>query len=146
MIDVKELRIGNLVFDKLSNRTMSVAGVSFTDSKGFVFVEAVEFENSEYNYKGVSFQPYLSIHFEPIQLTAEILEQCGFEKSKSHHLDFFKDTGIGNNFFTFRLGRPFKHESQWWQEIKYLHQLQNLYFAITGKELTVNHTALSPLH
>jgi len=84
--------------------------------------------------------------FGGIPLTPEILEQCGFNQSINHHLDYYIDTGVGNNVFCLRIDRPFKHEGNWWLEVKYLHQLQNLYSSITGRELKLNHTALSPLH
>ncbi len=84
----------------------------------------------------------------PIPLTPEILEQCGFEDvslgknglavrmmiNSSDELAYWKDEGILR--YQTRLSgftRQFAH-------IKYLHQLQNLYFAMTGEELdgTIN--------
>jgi hypothetical protein len=77
--------------------------------------------------------------FEPIPLTPEILEKCGFDKGM----------GIDHKFQGLRL-RLWKN-NDWillntngcdlyprMPTIKYLHQLQNLYFALTGKELQVN--------
>jgi len=85
---------------------------------------------------------YSGIHpkCKPIKLTPEILEQCGFEKINNIHgyylwsmkrkrndskpsIDIYdRYTIIGN------ISRV-KH-------CVYLHQLQNLYYALTGKELT----------
>jgi hypothetical protein len=78
---------------------------------------------------------YLEI--EPIVLTAEILEKCGFRNFLrdeciytvgNKHYDFeFNDKGL-------RLGRPAPPSQI---SIKYLHQLQNFIFAITNHELEV---------
>ena len=71
-------------------------------------------------------------NYEPIQLTTEILVRCGFEDDKKEMIrrlrgnDFVLD-GYSNDYNGFYLGR-----------IDYLHQLQNLYFALTGEELIVN--------
>ncbi len=69
--------------------------------------------------------------FEPIPLTEEILLKCGFEKvagfysSKDEILELTCD---------FIVWKPNTKKL----EIKYLHQLQNLYFALTGEELEIN--------
>ena len=65
--------------------------------------------------------------FEPITLNAEWLEKFGFKKNNMYWID---DTNIG---FTFH-----KNGNIEWNQpkhIKYVHELQNLYFALTGKEL-----------
>jgi hypothetical protein len=81
--------------------------------------------------------------FEPIPLTPEILEKCGFNWSIYHqafhkHDDEHKIYDInechpnGFQFSTFKknqlIGVPFY----------YLHQLQNLYMCLSGEELEVN--------
>lgn len=77
---------------------------------------------------------YLFRDLNPIQITEEILLKCGFERSSLENDVFFiepfecivKEDGYSAYF---RLC--------WIADIRYLHQLQNLYFAITGKELEV---------
>ena len=87
----------------------------------------------------------------PIPLTEEILLKCGFEKNGL--------TMSGAEWYEYK--RPFigwgdyrickRSENEWAftlecvspptnaiATIQYLHQLQNLVFALTGKELTVN--------
>ena len=79
---------------------------------------------------------------EPIELTSDILQKCGFNKSKMDGYDChfiytkyngsqkFKITALYDaNFSVCALEDA--------NCIKYLHQLQNLYFAICGKELEV---------
>ena len=75
---------------------------------------------------------YFFSYFEPIELTEEWLIKFGHESSfipdlyEIGKLSFYIDDGIcwidvfGDSI-----------------EIKYVHQLQNLYFALTGKELTI---------
>lgn len=91
---------------------------------------------------------------EPIPLTAEILERCGFEiKGDWFHI-YFKNTDRKFGLMCSFASEDFEymnlkknelmhlHIIQWQQAgikppVKYLHQLQNLYFALTGTELTV---------
>lgn len=64
----------------------------------------------------------------PIQLTPEILEKCGFKndfKVGRHADDFVNDV----------YSVMYKHAIV--TKVKHLHQLQNLYYALTGEELTV---------
>jgi hypothetical protein len=86
--------------------------------------------------------------FEPIPLTPEILEKCGFEKSKEEvygeeYLGLKLYNGIcryeicffpGNTFTSISLFHKGELIGRTWE---YLHQLQNLYFALTGQELNV---------
>lgn len=74
----------------------------------------------------------------PIPLTPEILEKIGFHKYRYWWTR-------PNNTFNFEewtndeLGLYLHvNEHKVGQHIKYLHQLQNLYFALTGTELQIN--------
>lgn len=76
---------------------------------------------------------------EPIPLTEQILVDCGFELDETA-TDFLldktvtkKDFGIYISATTFDF-----YNGIFSQTIKSLHQLQNLYFALTGAELTYN--------
>jgi len=72
---------------------------------------------------------------EPIPLTEEILLKCGFEKNNIHKdprmyeycIDYMPYIRTIDNSKTFEI-------SFYTTRIEYLHQLQNLYFALTGKE------------
>ena len=76
-----------------------------------------------------------------IPLTPEILEKCGFEwdifwqgfadKRGRYYLQEANDNGY--NMFNGK----WKQQINWMKALEYLHQLQNLYFALTGEELTV---------
>jgi hypothetical protein len=68
----------------------------------------------------------------PIPLTPEKLEKCGFIYRNDS-----KDI-MDNGYFVLYLGDSIYFNSYPIVQVKYLHQLQNLYFALTGTELTVN--------
>jgi hypothetical protein len=76
-------------------------------------------------------------HYEPIPITEEWLLKFGFEKTMSW--TYVKDL-VGNLKLVYYLGEKgwsmgFKSYSDF-PNLKYVHQLQNLYFALTGEELT----------
>lgn len=69
----------------------------------------------------------------PIPLTEEWLLKFGFEKSGDHYNKWVDDVRafiLLNDFTLCDIDLKV--------EIKYVHQLQNLYFALTGKEITNN--------
>lgn len=107
MIQPEELRIGNWVKPRFS---------AFKDSK----------------YKipdGKTID--LMKDAEPIPITPEWLERLGFiNDSGDYYKDgFCIDTFSDSNHFW--LLSSYEHHTK----IEYIHQLQNLYFALTGKEL-----------
>lgn len=116
-IRANELRIGNYVND--------------TDHKHIPYFEIEMF------YGTTDFKPKLDYEdlticlskCESIPLTEEWLLKFGFEKN--NHI-WFNDTNIG---FTFTK----KGKIEWNEpkHIKYVHQFQNLYFALTNKELKI---------
>jgi hypothetical protein len=80
--------------------------------------------------------------YQPIPLTEEWLLKFGFER---HHSDYgngviyIKDVPNNNEFkwgvYPFELGSGFIINKS--KNLKYVHQLQNLYFALTSEELTI---------
>ena len=78
----------------------------------------------------------------PIPLTEEWLLKFGFGKSEDHEVGH--NTDLNFNFYydwhfkRFRIESGFNSDNDWivpMPHIQYVHQLQNLYFALTGKEL-----------
>lgn len=126
----KEFRIGNLVYDT-------------TGKVNMVNINALRYL---LDYGGTPM-----CQAKPIPLTEEILRDwCGFsvnedgfscaefvKSDKGYSLRGFDISSRDGMFF---LWVP--TEDQWYSseltEIKYLHQLQNLYFALTGDELIIN--------
>lgn len=73
---------------------------------------------------------------DPIPLTEKWLLKFGFEKHDSH--DYFIDiSNIGDihSWFSVFKGDSFFYISEFDVKIKYVHQLQNLFFALCGEEL-----------
>ena len=76
--------------------------------------------------------------FHPIPLTPEILEKAGFEKDEDFEGRFHHVNKIVTVEFEDGIIRWMDNTYIYHQEIKHLHKLQNLYFAIIGDELEIN--------
>ena len=127
MINIKEIRIGNLIqFNKDFD---------------------VKYHKVEI-FTAVSINERTSEWFSPIPITPEILKKCGFNKSDKSELwgllkfsetwDWFimKDISINkptDDTYLVQFGN-----AGIMPPCKYVHQLQNLYFALTGEEIQIN--------
>jgi hypothetical protein len=108
----KELRIGNHVL--LNGKPLEVRSIYSNDYFG---------------------KPVMQSEYKPIPITKEWLLEFGWKQC-----DSFTEAYHFNGF------RFVLTENEQWIEysdneaidIKYVHQLQNLYFALTGEELTIN--------
>lgn len=77
----------------------------------------------------------------PIELTPEILEMCGFGNLHAEHSVHFKKDNILIEIIpdgTIHARLEYGTQSLFLTELKSLHQLQNLYFALTNQELYVS--------
>lgn len=88
---------------------------------------------------------YFNKLYRPIPLTPEILSRCGFKRNGGEYSMELEYPPIKTVFnFPFNKGFMGDHsvyldfERRWDTKHQYLHQLQNLYFTLTGEELTVN--------
>jgi len=109
MIKANELRIGNYIY--------SFDNISIVTSKT---IEAIE---SEY----MSGSPY-----EPIPLTEEWLLKFGFDKAAVCWRIIYNELG---NVITINQVKGKFYLNYLDREIKYVHQLQNLHFALNNEEL-----------
>lgn len=128
MVRAEELRCGNkvLISTEISDVTcISVDGISASSKTAHYAFEPFEF-------------------VQPIPLTPEILVKCGFE-------DWSGDTQYGkfglvmndiNIIFAYKIKEKIFERVDVDEfsiyHINYIHQLQNLYFALTGEELIIN--------
>ena len=121
---VEELRIGNWVEDIVSYRFVKIDGIESNHDVIWV------------NYKNGSAQYDLNLlNLQPIKLTEEILLKCGFvfshiigdERVFSNKKINLLINAYDNNIIKFDVFI-----------IKHLHQLQNLFFSLTHKELEIN--------
>ena len=115
-IKVKELRIGNLLKDKYSNEIIKVNGITESD----IF------------FTGNFTKEWQA---EPIEITEEWLLKFGFKETKEDKkIKWFTknrlDIVLGEDNFIVFDHLVLKH-------LKYIHQLQNLHFALTQRELNV---------
>lgn len=112
MIDDRELRLGNFVYYGESIRQITAIGNS--PQRKFVGVDNMitEFEV-----------------IKPIPLSQEILKKCGFEYVGYWQLNDIELCDMVYGEFMVAYLHTANHE------IKHLHQLQNLYYALTGQEL-----------
>ena len=111
MISAKELRIGNWVL--------------FTDFPAY--------NNPVQLKEGYLKQQWLDSFAKPIPLTTEILERCGFDRNCilkiSQRLNI--EWSYGKEVWLTKEGEVIYE----FENTQHLHQLQNLYFALTGEEL-----------
>ena len=70
----------------------------------------------------------------PIPITAEILEKAGFVPHE--YLNCFYLESDADDFRIWYINNEYTFDKQY--VIKFLHQLQNLTFALTGEELEIN--------
>ena len=135
-----ELRIGNLVNIYLINSSLSKDMINkrwlhriTSLSKSTICYEPIN-ENPTKNHN-------LHYDIEPIPLTEEWLKRAMFKKQYKYHkvlltafvyLEVLKAKEDYNCYLT----QKGKRELQFiFRKIKYVHELQNLYFALTGSEL-----------
>ena len=113
MIKANELRIGNYVYFENPHSDYAKIKISSNDFKNF------ERNNCFPN-------------FEPIEITEKWLLKAGFKNEGVHYCKDFVHNNlkikIGVEIYGYLNLKYFNH-------IKYVHQLQNLYFALTGSEL-----------
>jgi hypothetical protein len=132
MIKANELRIGNFV----------VYDENETDINLWKEVKQISS-----THVGTGYRKLLSLDLLfPIRLTPEILEKAGFEKNP--HVGWGNISGV---YSIDKWWSVAKNEDGWLfgfddidegfvtlTTINHLHQLQNLYFSLTGEELKIN--------
>lgn len=118
-----ELRIGNFVMDRGGK---------------VLLIDHWEYENKISEKRVDGLQPFTEFveYLQPIPLTEEWLLKFGFKKlftlahqDSCYRIDLFRIDLFGEYFDLWHDNHPII-------SIEYVHQLQNLYFALTNKELT----------
>jgi len=118
MIDLKELRIGNWINIK------NIMNGSCEPEQFSAWGDYLDFET----------------YGEPIPITEEILIKCGLEIKRGTPAS---SSSVYSDFYQYRLylgeyNSLHLDAADWFPkiaEIKYLHQFQNIFFALTNKEL-----------
>ena len=135
MIDARELKIGNYVYLQSSKTPCRITEIGYSE------IEYPRYEASGRSSEAV-FRTYVD-NLKTILLTAQLLLNCGFVYNAID--DCFDRLNLririlGNSICAF-IGFEVGLGKEWHDaniEVKSLHQLQNLYFALTGKELEVD--------
>ena len=134
MMDTRELRINNIVNAHINNSSRFITIVCI--QKKYVAEEALKRTgnpNYPYEYKWIP-----ANNIEAIPLTKEILIKCGFIERQCNNgnncslfyndaLTLYPKTVDMNSFYL-------EHYDI---DIKFLHQLQNIYFDLTNEELII---------
>lgn len=122
MINANELRIGNIVYDE-DKTEMYIAGLWPVN------------EGKQYNFKDSAGNSGNINLLSPIPSTEEVLLKCGFGKIVGRFI--YKEITIvfKNNYINILIDWCLDPIAQFESGSLYLHQLQNLYFALTGQEL-----------
>lgn len=132
MIQANELRLGNFIYKIGLDYVMGNPIADYND-KEVVEVDLDVIENVLKFNNTTDYELY-----EPIPLTEEYLLRFGFEKTMEWT---YSKKLVGNLKLVYYLGEKgwsigFKNYSDF-SNLTYIHQLQNLYFALTGEELTL---------
>ena len=139
----QELRIGNYLY--YEHTTHIVSGVHGNKVYSWWVKDGepvIEYEAKDISDTQVE-NPYLDVisQFEPIPLTEEWLIKLGFEKLTD------SNDGFKNTTYTYTKGISFivyfdgvRLSTNFWMgnEKHYVHQLQNLFYVLSGEELTLN--------
>ncbi len=114
MIKAEEVRYGNYIWQNIREKRKKVTGLS---------ARQINASNGKY--------------FDGIPISKEILFSCGFSEKDMADLGIYiyltisHEITLSLNEGTIWIG---EHDTR----VRYLHQLQNLYYALTQTELTIN--------
>lgn len=127
MVDVKELRIGNVLHVKYEYKAHIVHSIDKCDTF-----------NGGYAIRMESGLKCSLDYAEPVLLTEGLLLKCGFKEKQWEDEDdppvFYKN-GLTISCKTW--GKDSFYLNSYDIDVTFLHQLQNIYYALTGKELEV---------
>lgn len=126
MIAANELRICNIIQDICGN---------------FIEVESIDFRENGINLSESCIPLYYSSDIYGVPLTEEILFKCGFcieVYGSKFILNGISLIRIDNGKMDLRIPQIyFDIDGRYMRSISFIHQLHNLYFELTGKELEV---------
>ena len=138
-IDIKELRLCNYVsFTDPSGKTcnMLVGGVTPDEILLWLPSDVSPGDKVEVS-NGITIRGWQDgSEINPTPLTKELVLKCGFEEEFGGIIYYNRNRGIEFNFSNgWCMASIGEYEIT---SVKYLHQLQNLYFALTEEDLEIN--------
>ena len=130
MIKANEFRIGNLLRDEISKTELKVIGLTEENISTYVI------DRDKFPLKN-------GWGIEPIPLTEECLLKFGFKQSIQHQAHYLNGFDFVIDICTdYSRVIKYKRGGEVMTRIQHVHQLQNLYFALTGEELTIKEVNL----
>lgn len=125
----KEFRLGNMIYYKVG-----LWGGGIDKRKCFLAKITGLYGEGAFSFQALEGKiPDAHIFEEPIPLTEEWLLRFGFEKDRSgYRLDDINSLSFSENYIV-----CWHDKVLGIKQIEYVHQLQNLYFTLTGEELTI---------
>lgn len=131
-----EIRIGNFVTDEFYESFSTIIEVESINEKGINLLIEDDGKWAEISDRWIEPEYKFDLLF-GIPLTEEWLLKFGFEKSNIYCFGNHKliiESSMGDRHSCRYRINP--DESIWIVELNYVHELQNIYFALTGEELT----------
>lgn len=133
----QELRIGNIFWEPDSKQYVEIIGIKKAiKAQNFGYIHYATLDgDGPFGIDGI--RPV-----EPVPVTREILIAAGFEQDGPSSPDIY----VFNDMVVFLNGAPISdifdpYISLGWRGgvivVKHLHRLQNLYYSLTGQELTI---------
>jgi len=124
-----ELRIGNYV--EFEGKLYQLASIN---SDNTIRLKSDDKTHKNYSYGSIGCYAFRELN--PIQLTEEWLLKFGFDYDSD--IALYSKSGYDvcindDNSISYYLGEY----GSWYKNITHVHQLQNLYFALTNEELTL---------
>lgn len=138
-MEASELRIGNYFYQKIRPGRCAPDELVIRQVKSWA-------DGNYVNYSHLHTSVLDCEDIEPVPISPEILESCGFEKYGSYPIykkRKAKKEGYHLQYEGLTISDVNEDGQEFWTwatqgiDLKYLHQLQNLYFALTGTELEV---------
>jgi hypothetical protein len=131
-MDIKEFRIGNLIFDR-GNKVLKIDSIQWI-GEGYHKIEMQQYIGKMLVHPLTEYNDYLK----PIPLTDEWLSNLGFEYEPSDSGNDFWQNTKGLTIYKSIIEGYFCDILFDYTEINYVHELQNLHFALTKTELVVS--------
>ncbi|MBD9177599.1 MAG: hypothetical protein EGP82_00200 [Odoribacter splanchnicus] len=127
MINPKELRLGNYIYAELVDcpRRIVISAISSGGVSEYGSLAEPTNPQSTYERKWISIDD-----LKPIPLTEEILLKSGFEKHKFGIVTYYHPLFELDNNFRIK-GIDYN------RKIEYLHELQNIFYDLTGNEIDI---------
>ena len=128
MINVKELRIGSVIRSSLTKQPHTVTGVLPLNGK-YVIYTSLQTSYSD------------PADWEPVELNPDILRRANFRNSQSKYFVIDLTDSSAQGQIEYYKGNCFVvgwDEERVGEPIESLHQLQNVYLSLSGKELIIN--------